>query len=70
MVLDDAEQRGVVEFEKTESHDLNTEYACRLLVHDGAISPLSNDQRSLPNIRHRLAMWVTHQPPKDHPLLK
>ena len=70
MVLDDAVKRGVVEFEPTDSHDLKIEYAYRLLVHDGAISALPNNQLSLPNIRHRLAMWVTHQLPKDHPLLK
>lgn len=70
MVLDDAVKRGVVEFEPTDSHDLKIDYAYRLLVHDGAISPLPNNQLSMPNIRHRLAMWVTHQLPDDHPLLK
>ena len=70
MVLDDAIKRGVVEFEATDSHDLKIEYAYRLLVHDGAISPLPNNQLSLPNIRHRLAMWVRHKLPDDHELLK
>ena len=70
MILDDAVQRGVVEFEPTDSHDLKIEYAYRLLVHDGEISPLPNNQLSLPNIRHRLAMWVRHKLPPDHELLK
>ena len=70
IVLDDAVRRGVVEFEPTDSHDLKIEYAYRLLVHDGAISPLPNNQLSMPNIRHRLAMWVRHKLPPDHELLK
>ena len=69
MILDDAVKRGVVEFEATDSHDIKTQYAYRLLVHDKAISPLPNGQESLPNIRHRLAMWVTHKLPKGHELL-
>ena len=70
MIMDDAVKRGIVEFEPTDSHDLKTEYAYRLLVHDKAIAPLPEAQRTLPNIRHRLAMWVTHQLPTDHELLK
>lgn len=70
LVLDDAVKRGVVEFEATDSHDLKIQYAYRLLVHDKKIAPLPNEQISLPNIKHRLAMWVTHQLPKGHALLK
>ncbi len=70
MILDDAVKRGVVEFEATDSHDLKITYAYRLLVHDKAIPPLPNGQETLPKIRHRLAMWVTHQLPTDHELLK
>ncbi|MBT8084161.1 MAG: DUF5062 family protein [Woeseia sp.] len=70
MVMADAVKRGVVEFEPTDSHDLKIEYAYRLLIHDQAISPLPEAQRNLPNIKHRLAMWVTHQLPADHELLK
>ena len=69
-ILEDAVKRGVVEFEATDSHDMKIQYAYRLLVHDKAISPLPNDQISLPKIKHRLAMWVTHQLPADHELLK
>jgi hypothetical protein len=69
MVLDDAVQRGIVEIEATDSLDLKIQYAYRLLVHDKKISALPNDQVSLPKIKHRLAMWVTHQLPEDHELL-
>ncbi len=69
MILDEAVERGVVEFEATDSHDLKIEYAYRLLIHDGRIVPLPKGQETLPNIRHRLAMWVTHELPPDHDLL-
>lgn len=69
-VIDDAVKRGVVEIEPTDSHDLKTEYAYRLLVHDQEIAPLPHDQLNLPKMRHRLAMWVTHKLPPDHELLK
>ena len=70
MILEDAVKRGVVEFEATDSHDLKIQYAYRLLVHDKQIAPLPNQQISLPNIKHRLAMWMTHQLPAGHELLK
>ena len=69
MILEDAIKRGVVEFEATDSHDSKIEYAYRLLVHDKAISPLPPNQETLPKIRHRLAMWVTHKLPAGHELL-
>jgi predicted transcriptional regulator len=69
MVLDDAVKRGVVKFDATDSHNLKIEYAYRLLVHDKKISPLPKGQVTLPKIKHRLAMWVTHQLPEDHALL-
>ena len=70
MILDAAVKRGIVEFEPTDSHDLKIHYAYRLLIHDKAINPLPKDQENLPNIKHRLAMWVTHKLPADHELLK
>ena len=69
MILDDATKRGIVEFEATDSHDLKIQYAYRLLIHDKKIVPLPKGQESMPNIRHRLAMWVTHELPPDHQLL-
>jgi hypothetical protein len=70
MVMDDATRRGIVEFEPGDSHNLKIEYAYRLLVHDKEIAPLPPDQVSLPNLKHRLAKWVSHKLPADHELLK
>ena len=70
LIMDDAVKRGIVEFDATDSHDLKIEYAYRLLVHDKSISPLPRGQESMPKIRHRLAMWATHQLPEDHELLR
>ncbi len=68
-VLEDAVKRGIVEFEATDSHDLKTQYAYKLLIHDKAIVALPKGQETLPKIRHRLAMWMTHQLPEGHELL-
>jgi len=70
MILEDAVRRGIVEIEPTDSHDLKIQYAYKLLVHDKKISPLPNGQDTLPKIRHRLAMWVTHELPEGHELLR
>ena len=69
MIIDDAVKRGIVEIEPGDSHDLKIEYAYRLLVHDKEIAPLPPNQVTLPNMRHRLAKWVTHKLPADHELL-
>ena len=65
-----AEKRGVVKFEKTDSANDKIEYIYRLLVHDNLIQPLAKDQLGLPGMKHKLAIWVSKQLPKDHPLLK
>ncbi len=69
MVMDDAVKRKIVEFEATDSHNLKIEYAYRLLIHDKEIIPLPPDQITLPNMKHRLAKWVSHKLPADHALL-
>ena len=69
IVMADATIRGIVEFESTDSHDLKIQYAYRLLIHDKEIAPLASGQETMPKIRHRLAMWVTHKLPADHQLL-
>ncbi len=69
MVMDNAMKRRIVEFEATDSHKLKIEYAYRLLVHDKEIIPLPPDQVTLPNMKHRLAKWVSHKLPADHALL-
>lgn len=65
-----AEKRGVVKFDVTDSANEKIEYLYRLLVHDKLIQPLAKDQLSLPNMKHKLAIWVSRQLPKDHPLLQ
>lgn len=65
-----AEDRGVVEFEATDSANEKIEYIYRLLVHDKLIQPLPADQLSQKDMRHRLARWVMKKLPADHPLLK
>ena len=65
-----AEKRGVVEFEATDTHNEKIEYIYKLLVHDKVIQPLARGQQSMPNMRHKLALWISRQLPKDHPLLK
>ncbi len=69
MVMDDAVQRGIVEFEPTDSHNLKIEYAYRLLVHDKKIIPLPTDQVTLPNMKHRLAKWASNKLPAEHALM-
>jgi hypothetical protein len=53
------EKRGVVEFEPTDSANEKIEYIYKLL-----------ENISLPNMKHKLAIWISKQLPADHPLLK
>nr|CAA6828432.1 MAG: DUF5062 domain-containing protein [uncultured Thiotrichaceae bacterium] len=53
------EERGVVEFEATDSAADKIEYIYRLLVHDKIIQPLPNDKLSLPAMKHRIAIWAS-----------
>ena len=69
LIMKDAVRRGVAEFEPTDSQNLKIEYAYRLLVHDKEIIPLPANQVTLPNMKHRLAMWVSHKLPPEHALL-
>lgn len=64
------ENRGVVEFEPTDSAHLKIEYIYRLLVHDKLIQPLAKLDVSQKAMAHKLALWVSKQLPEDHPLLK
>jgi hypothetical protein len=55
------EERGVVEFEPTDSANEKIEYIYRLLVHDKVIQPIPEDQISQKSMRHKLAIWVSKQ---------
>jgi hypothetical protein len=52
------EERGVVEFEPTDSQTEKIEYIYRLLVHDKIIQPVPQEQISQLAMKHRLAMWA------------
>lgn len=64
------EERGAVIFEATDSMNEKIEYIYRLLVHDKIIQAMPEDQVSQKSMRHKLAIWISKQLPKDHPLLK
>ena len=53
------EDRGVVEFEATDSADEKLLYIYRLLVHDKMIQPIPEDQVSQKSLRHKLAIWAS-----------
>ncbi len=52
------EERGVVEFEPTDSANEKIEYIYRLLVHDKIIQPIPQDQISQLSMKHKLAIWA------------
>ncbi|MFT6968512.1 MAG: hypothetical protein ACJA1S_001229 [Cellvibrionaceae bacterium] len=53
------EQRGVVEFEATDSSSEKIEYIYRLLVHDKVIQPVPEEQISQLTMKHKLAIWAS-----------
>ena len=53
------EDRGVVEFEPTDSAADKIEYIYRLLVHDKVIDPLPQDQINQVTMKHKLAIWAS-----------
>lgn len=55
------EERGVVEFEPTDSANEKIEYIYRLLVHDKVIQAIPEDQVSQKSLRHKLAIWASKQ---------
>lgn len=65
-----AENRGVAQFDGTDSATEKIEYVYRLLVNDKLIVPLAKDQISQQAMRHKLAIWISKQIPADHPLVK
>lgn len=64
-----AEKRGVGEFEATDSAYDKITFIYRLLVHDGLVQPLAKKHVDEPNMKHKLALWISRQLPEDHPLL-
>jgi len=65
-----AAKRGVAEFEGTDSSQDKITYIYRLLAHDKLIQPLAKGDEKEPAMKHKLALWMARQLPKDHALLK
>ncbi len=65
-----AKNRGYAGFSSTNSAKDKIECIYRLLVNDQLIQPLAIDQENAINMKHKLALWIARQLPKDHPLLK
>lgn len=64
-----AKNRGYNGFSATNSANEKVESLYRLLVHDKLIHPLAKDQEDLLHMKHKLALWISKQLPKDHELL-
>lgn len=64
-----AKKRAYGEIEVQDSVKLKVEFIYKALVEDKLIQPLAKDQISDPNMRHKLALWISRQLPADHPLL-
>ena len=62
-------KRGVGEFEAADSAKLKVTYLYKLLVHDKLVQPLPKGQENERSMRHKLALWIMKQLPKDHELL-
>jgi hypothetical protein len=65
-----AEKRRAAEFSPSDSQDEKIEFLYKLLVHDQLIQPLAKEDISLPNMKHKLALWISRQLPADHKLLQ
>lgn len=65
-----AKNRQLGAIEAADSANDKAEFIYRLLVHDKLIQPLAKSDIGIPNMKHKLALWITRQLPEDHPLLK
>ncbi|KEQ17590.1 DUF5062 family protein [Endozoicomonas numazuensis] len=65
-----AQKRKVGQFEPTDSSKQKIEYLYKLLVHDKLIQPLVKGDETEPNMKRKLALWISRQLPESHPLLK
>lgn len=64
-----AEKRGYGKIEDQDSVKLKVEFIYRVLIEDKLIQPLAKDQISDPNMRHKLALWISRQLPAGHSLI-
>ena len=65
-----AKNVGYPPFAPTDSAKIKIECIYRLLVNDKHIHPLPEDQENGQNMQHKLAVWISHKLPADHPLLQ
>jgi hypothetical protein len=65
-----AQNRGYKGFSATNSANQKIESLYRLLVHDKLIQPMPADKETILSMKHRLAVWISKQLPKDDPLLQ
>ena len=64
-----AKKRAYGEIEEQDSVKLKVEFIYKVLVEDKLIQPLAKDNISDPNMRHKLALWISRQLPAGHSLL-
>lgn len=64
------EARGAGKFEASDHADLKARAIYLLLVKDKVIQPLASQDENMPNIRHKLAIWISRNLPSDHELLQ
>lgn len=62
--------RGAGQIEATDSASDKIKAIYLLLVLDKLIQPLAKGEENEPNMKHKLALWISRQLPKDHPLLE
>ena len=65
-----AKKRAYGEIEETDSVKLKVEFIYKVLVEDKLIQPLAKRISVIPNMRHKLALWLSRQLPEGHALLK
>ncbi|GGK74535.1 DUF5062 family protein [Amphritea balenae] len=64
------QKRGAGQIEATDSAGNKITAIYRLLVLDKLIQPLAKGEDNEPNMRHKLALWISRQLPAGHPLLE
>ena len=62
-----ARKRGVGAFDATDSAKDKVTFLYRLLVHDKLIQPLAKGHEKEPEMRRKLALWISRQLPPDAP---
>lgn len=64
------EARGAGKFEQTDHVDMKVRAIYLLLVKDKIVQPLADKDKSVQNMKHKLAIWISKKLPPDHHLLQ